>query len=156
MTFNASSGTRGARQPKASPMRNWVTRRVVKRIRRRGGKLGGASLLVLNTVGKKSGAQRANPVSWFPGDNGTWLIVASAAGGARNPAWFYNLAGNPDAVSIDVDRTTVPVTAEQLHGDERDRAWASITTAAPRFRQYETKTDRLIPIIRLTRRGEAA
>jgi deazaflavin-dependent oxidoreductase (nitroreductase family) len=153
MTFNASSGTRGARQPKASPIMNWMNRRIVGRIRRRGGKLGGVHLLVLNTVGKKSGAQRANPVSWFPWEDGTWLIVASAAGGARNPAWFYNLGGNPDTVSIDIDRSNVPVTAEQLHGDERDRAWSSITTASPRFAQYETKTDRLIPIIRLTRRA---
>ncbi len=154
MTFNASSGTRGARQPGASPIMNWANRRMVNRIRRRGGKLGGVSLLVLNTVGKKTGAERANPVSWFPGDDGSWLIVASAAGGARNPAWFYNIAANPDRVSIDVDRTNIPVSGIQLHGDERDRAWTSITTAAPRFAQYETKTDRLIPIIRLTRRDE--
>jgi deazaflavin-dependent oxidoreductase (nitroreductase family) len=154
MTFNAPNGTRGARQPKASPLMNWINNRAVKRIRRKGGKLMGTNLLVLNTVGKKTGAQRANPVSWFPGEGGTWLIVASAAGGARNPAWFYNLAGNPRTVSIDVDRSNVPVAADQLHGAERDRAWASIISAAPRFTQYETKTDRLIPIIRLTRRGE--
>jgi deazaflavin-dependent oxidoreductase (nitroreductase family) len=154
MTFNGSSGTRGARQPKANPIMNWANRRIVGRIRRRGGKLGGVSLLVLNTVGKKTGAERANPVSWFPGEDGSWLIVASAGGGARNPAWFYNIAANPGTVSIDVDRASIPVVGTQLHGDERDRAWTSITTAAPRFAQYETKTDRLIPIIRLTRREE--
>jgi deazaflavin-dependent oxidoreductase (nitroreductase family) len=152
MTFNAPNGTRGGRPPKANPIMNWVNSRIVGRIRRRGGKLGGANLLVLNTVGKKTGAQRANPVGWFPGDDGTWLIVASAGGSVRNPAWFYNLAGNPDRVSIDVEGSNVSVAAEQLHGEDRDRAWASITTAAPRFMQYETKTDRQIPIIRLTRR----
>jgi deazaflavin-dependent oxidoreductase (nitroreductase family) len=152
MTFNAPNGTRGARQPKASPIMNWVNNLTVRRIRRRGGTLGGVSLLVLNTVGKKTGAERANPVSWFPGEDGSWLIVASAAGGARNPAWFYNIAANPDNVSIDVDRANIAVVGTQLHDDERDRAWKSITTAAPRFAQYETKTDRLIPIIRLTRR----
>jgi len=152
MTFNAPNGSRGGRQPKANSIMNWMNTRTVNRIRRNGGSLMGMSLLVLNTVGKKTGAQRANPVAWFPGDDGSWLIVASAGGSARNPAWYYNIAGNPDAVSIDVDRSTVAVTAEQLHGAERDRAWASITTASPRFLQYETKTDRLIPIIRLTRR----
>jgi deazaflavin-dependent oxidoreductase (nitroreductase family) len=151
MTFNAPNGTRGARQPKASPLMNWVNNQAIKRIRRKGA-LMGRHLLVLNTVGKKTGAQRATPVGWFRGEDGTWLIVASAAGGARNPAWFYNIAGNPDKVSIDVDRSNIPVVPEQLHGVERDRAWASITSTSPRFTQYETKTDRLIPVIRLTRR----
>ena len=114
----------------------------------------GMRVLVLNTIGKKTGAQRANPVGWFHGENGTWLIVASAGGGARNPAWFYNIAANPDKVSIDIDRANVPVVGDQLHGADRDRAWASITTSSPRFLQYESKTDRLIPIIRLTRREE--
>jgi deazaflavin-dependent oxidoreductase (nitroreductase family) len=153
MTFNAPNGTRGARQRKAGVLMNWVNKRAVNRIRRKGTFMG-MTVLVLNTVGKRTGAQRANPVGWFPGDGGTWLIVASAGGSARNPAWFYNLAGNPDKVSIDVDRDNIPVRASQLHGAERDRAWVSITTAAPRFLQYENKTDRLIPIIRLTRRGE--
>jgi deazaflavin-dependent oxidoreductase (nitroreductase family) len=155
MTFNASSGTRGARQPKASPLMNWVNTRAVNRIRRRGSFMG-MTVLVLNTVGKKTGAQRATPVGWFPGDDGTWLIVASAGGGARNPAWFHNIAGNPDTVSIDLGRSNIPVFAEQLHGADRDRAWASITSASPRFLQYESKTDRLIPIIRLTRREGVA
>jgi deazaflavin-dependent oxidoreductase (nitroreductase family) len=155
VTFNAPNGSRGARQPKVSPLMNWVNKRAVNRIRRRGGRLMNTDLLVLNTVGTKSGAKRENPVAWFPGDEGTWLIVASAGGAARNPAWFYNLSGNPDAVSIDVDRSNVKVVADQLRGEERDRAWASITTAAPQFSRYETKTDRVIPIIRLTRRKES-
>lgn len=153
MTFNAPNGTRGARQPTAGPFMSWINTRAVNRIRRKGGFMG-MRVLVLNTVGKKTGAQRGNPVGWFPGDDGSWLIVASAGGGARNPAWFYNIAANPDRVSIDIDRTNVPVVGEQLHGEERDRAWASITTSSPRFLQYESKTDRLIPIIRLTRSEE--
>jgi deazaflavin-dependent oxidoreductase (nitroreductase family) len=152
MTFNSSNGTRGARQPKAGIVMNWVNKRAVNRIRRKGTFMG-MTVLVLNTVGKKTGAQRATPVGWFQGDDGTWLIVASAGGSARNPAWFFNIAGNPDKVSIDLDRGNIPVVASQLHGAERDRAWASITTASPRFLQYESKTDRLIPVIRLTRRG---
>src|SRR5665213_1799006 len=103
MTFNAPNGTRGGRQPKANAVMTWFNSRTMNRIRRRGGKLMGMNVLVLNTIGKKTGANRANPVSWFPGDDGSWLIVASAGGSARNPAWFYNLAGNPDTVSIDVE-----------------------------------------------------
>jgi deazaflavin-dependent oxidoreductase (nitroreductase family) len=151
MTFNAPNGTHGARQPTAGRLMNWVNNRAVNRIRSKGSFMG-MTVLVLNTVGKRTGAQRATPVGWFPGEDGTWLIVASAGGGARNPAWFYNLAGNPDKVSIDLGRENIPVVAEQLHDADRDRAWASITTASPRFLQYESKTDRLIPVIRLTRR----
>jgi deazaflavin-dependent oxidoreductase (nitroreductase family) len=133
-------------------MYTWFNNRTINRIRRRGGSFMGMRLLVLNTVGKKSGAARSNPVACFPGDDGSWLVVASASASVRNPAWFYNLAANPDRVSIDVNRENIPVVAEQLHGADRAKAWDAITTASPRFAQYEAKTDRLIPVIRLTRR----
>jgi deazaflavin-dependent oxidoreductase (nitroreductase family) len=144
-------GSRGARQPKASRAMSWVNGMAIRRIRK-GGKFMGMRLLVLNTTGKKSGVQRATPVGWFAGDDGSWLIVASAGGAIGNPAWFYNIAAHPDAVSIDVDRANIPVDAQRLDGEERERAWASITAASPRFTQYESKTDRVIPVIRLTRR----
>jgi hypothetical protein len=52
----------------------------------------------------------------------------------------------------EVDGRKIAVTAEQLHGTEREQAWQQITTAAPRFTQYQAKTDRELPIIRLTPR----
>jgi deazaflavin-dependent oxidoreductase (nitroreductase family) len=131
---------------------NWVNNRAIKRIRK-GGQFMGMRLLVLNTVGKKTGVARANPVGWFAGDDGSWLIVASAGGAARNPAWFYNIGAHPEALSIDIGGSNVPVTAAQLEGADRANAWKSITTASPRFSQYESKTDREIPVIRLTRRS---
>ena len=80
--------------------------------------------------------------------------MASAAGAARNPAWYHNIAAHPDRVKIGVDGRTVPVTAEQLHGAERDQAWQQITAAASRFGQYQHKTDReLLPVIRLVPRS---
>src|SRR5580700_7546415 len=109
----------------------------------------GFNALVLTTVGAKSGAKRTNPVGWFPGPDGSWLIVASAAGAARNPAWYYNIAAHPDQVQIEVEGRKVAVAAEQLHGAEREEAWQQITTAAPRFGGYERKTDRELPVIRL-------
>jgi deazaflavin-dependent oxidoreductase (nitroreductase family) len=124
-----------------------------RRLRRKGGTMMGFNALVLATIGAKSGAKRTNPVGWFPGQDGSWLIVASAAGAARNPAWYYNIAAHPDKVQIEVDGRTIPVTAEQLHGAERDKAWQQITTAAPRFAQYEQKTDRVMPVIRLVPRS---
>jgi deazaflavin-dependent oxidoreductase (nitroreductase family) len=122
-------------------------------IRRRGGTFIGMNALVLTTIGRKSGVERSTPVGWFPGEDGSWLIVASAAGAAKNPAWYHNIAAHPDKVRIELAGRTVAVTAEQLRGPEREQAWRQITAAAPRFAQYEQKTDRELPIIRLVRRS---
>lgn len=130
----------------------WVNDRTVNRIRRKGGKIMGMNALVLTTVGKKTGAERVIPVGWFPGGGDSWLVVASAAGAPRNPAWYYNIAANPDKVQVELAGRKVAVTPVQLHGSERDEAWRQIVAAAPRFGQYETKTDRVMPVVRLTPR----
>jgi deazaflavin-dependent oxidoreductase (nitroreductase family) len=154
MSFNTRNGTRGARQPKAGPLMTWFNNWNAKKIRRKGGKIMGFDALVLTTIGARSGAERTSPVGWFPtGDDDSWLIVASAAGAPKNPAWYYNLAAHPDKVTIEMGGRRIPVTAEQLHGAEREEAWQRITKTAPRFAQYETKTDRELPVIRLTRRS---
>jgi deazaflavin-dependent oxidoreductase (nitroreductase family) len=62
----------------------------------------GFDALVLTTIGRKSGRERQTPVGWFPGKDDGWLIVASAAGAARNPAWFHNLAAHPDKVWMEM------------------------------------------------------
>jgi deazaflavin-dependent oxidoreductase (nitroreductase family) len=74
------------------------------------------------------------------------------AGAARNPAWYYNIAEHPDKVQIETPGRRVAVIAEQLHGTERDEAWRQITAASPRFAKYQQKTDRELPIIRVTPR----
>ena len=154
MGFDTPAGTRGARQPRAGLMQRWVNQMAEGRIRRTGKMIGlDFNALVLTTVGARSGAQRTNPVGWFPGPEGSWLIVASAAGAARNPAWYHNFAAHPDQVKFELNGRTIPVAAEQLHGGERDQAWLQITAAAPRFAKYQRKTDRELPIIRLTSRA---
>jgi len=152
MSFDTTAGTRGARQPSGFVAR-WMNKVMANRLRRKGvGKFMGMDALVLTTVGRKSGLERSNPVGWFPGPDDSRLIVASAAGATGNPAWYYNLAAHPDQVQIEVDGRKVPVTAEQLHGAEREAAWQQIVTAAPRFAKYQQKTDRELPVIRLTPR----
>ena len=151
MSFDTQPGTRGARQPKGRVM-SWMNRLMARRVRRRGAKFLGFNAMALITVGRKSGLERTTPVGWFPGTDGSWLVVASAAGAPGNPDWYYNLAAHPDQVRIDVDGKTVEVRAEQLHGPERAQAWEQITTAAPRFAEYQVKTDRELPVIRLTPR----
>jgi deazaflavin-dependent oxidoreductase (nitroreductase family) len=152
VSFDTRNGTHGARQPGGKVML-WLNKLMTKRIRRSGRAMG-FNALVLTTVGRKSGSQRETPVGWFPGNDGSWLIVASAAGAARNPAWYYNLAAHPDRVQIETGGHTIAVTAEELHGAERDEAWRQITATAPRFAQYQQKTDRELPIIRLQPRSD--
>jgi deazaflavin-dependent oxidoreductase (nitroreductase family) len=79
-------------------MQRWFNNMAAGRIRR-AGKMMGFNALILTTTGAKSGAERTNPVGWFPGPDGSWLIVASAAGAARNPAWYHNIAAHPGQVT---------------------------------------------------------
>jgi deazaflavin-dependent oxidoreductase (nitroreductase family) len=151
MSFHTRNGTRGARQPGGKLML-WMNKLMMKRIRK-DGRVMGFNALVLTTVGRKSGTARQTPVGWFAGSDGSFLIVASASGAARNPAWYYNLAAHPDKVEIEVDGREIAVIAEELHGTERDQAWRQITAATPRFAQYQRKTDRELPVIRLTPRS---
>jgi deazaflavin-dependent oxidoreductase (nitroreductase family) len=151
-TFDARPGTRGARQPSGRILlriNGFVARRV-----RKGSKTPGFDfdILLLTTTGRKSGLERTTPLGWTSDGDGGWLIAASANGAASLPAWYQNLAAAPDRASIEVNGATVPVSAEQLHGAEREAAWQTLTAAIPRFAGYPEKTDREIPVIRLTRR----
>jgi len=153
MAFDTPNGTRGARQPRRNRLGRWANRWMVDRIRRTGS-LGRAKTLVLVTIGSKTGVERMTPVGWFPGGGDTKLIVASASGAPRNPAWYYNLAAHRDTVRIEFAGQRIDVTAEQLHGAERDEAWRQITTQSPAYAKVQTATDRVIPVIRLTPRTD--
>ncbi|HEY0119292.1 MAG TPA: nitroreductase/quinone reductase family protein [Cellulomonas sp.] len=152
MSFTTPSGSRGARQPRG-PVLRFVNKLAVGRVRRKGGTTMGMNVLVLRTVGRTSGEPRETPVAWFPGPDGSWVVVASAAGAPSHPSWYRNLAAHPDQVSIEVDGRTVDVTAEELHGAERDEAWAQVVAALPRFAGYQEHTDRVLPVIRLVPRA---
>ena len=148
MSFDTPAGTRGGRQPRAGLVLRLINKNAAGRFRRTG-KMLGFSGLILRTVGARSGAERSSPVGWWPGPGGSWLIVAAANGAARNPAWYHNIAAHPDQVQIEMGGSRIRVTAEQLHGAERAEAWRQIAAAAPRFAQYQRKTDRELPVIRL-------
>jgi deazaflavin-dependent oxidoreductase (nitroreductase family) len=152
-TFDARPGTRGARQP-SSRILLWINGFVARRARK-GGKTPGFDfdILLLTTTGRKSGLERTTPLGWVADGNGGWLIAASANGAAGNPAWYHNLAAAPDKARIEVNGATIQVSAEQLHGTEREAAWQTLATAIPRFGRYPEKTDREIPVIRLSSRA---
>jgi deazaflavin-dependent oxidoreductase (nitroreductase family) len=152
-TFDARPGTRGTRQPRGRlvlRINGFVARRL-----RKGSKTPGLDfdMLLLTTTGRKSGLERTSPLGWVPDGNGGWLIAASASGAAGIPAWYHNLAAAPDKARIEINGATIPVSAEQLHGTEREAAWQTLTAGIPRFGRYAEKTDREIPVMRLTARS---
>ena len=153
MSFQKTpAGTRGSRAMSGSnPVARFATKAMTKWHRRSGDKFQGMDLLYLTTVGAKSGQQRQSTVSRFPDGADSWLIVASAGGSAQHPAWYHNIAAHPDQVWAEFGGQRFRVTPVQLAGEERERAWQRITAAQPRYAGYVGKTDREIPVIRLTR-----
>jgi len=142
-------GTRGVRPPPRLLAR-LLTPMMMRIHRRSGDTFSGMDLLYLTTVGARSGTRRTTPVARFDDGDGSWLVVASAGGSANHPAWYHNIAAHPDQVWADVSGATHRVEVEQLQGDSRDRAWTLITGKAPRFTGYAAKTDRHLPVLRLT------
>ncbi len=112
----------------------------------------GAQLLVLTTYGSRSQRDHDVPLRYFadPTHPGAWLVVASFGGTARHPAWYVNMARNPDRIRVALDGRGVPVRADSLSGAERTETWNFIVAQAPGYAAYQAKTDREIPIIRLT------
>ena len=116
-----------------------------------GGPLRGAPMLLLHSIGAKSGEERLHPLM-YQGLGGDFAIFASYAGGPKNPAWFHNLVANADA-SIEVGASTVPVTARVALAGERETIWTVQKERYPQFAEYEAKTDREIAVVILDRRG---
>lgn len=113
-----------------------------------GGNFAGAPLLLLHTVGARSGAPRINPMMYLP-DRGRYLVFASKAGSNRNPDWYHNLLAHPDT-HIEVGDEVLSVHASALQGEERDAAFAEQARRYPGFARYQSKTERIIPVVALT------
>jgi deazaflavin-dependent oxidoreductase (nitroreductase family) len=113
-----------------------------------GGHFEGKNLLLLHTTGRRSGTQRVNPLVYTT--DGTSLLVAGSYGGAeKEPTWVVNVEATPE-VTIEVGGRTLTARAAILReGPERDRLYARLTEHWPDFLQYETKTTRRFPVIRL-------
>lgn len=152
MSFDTRAGTRGLPM-EGSRLNEWMDRQMARRSVRKVFALFGFDVAILSTTGHRSGTERRSQVCWFPGSDGSWLIVAAAGGTRVNPAWYYNIAAHPDEVRIEIDDRSIEVTAEQLHGAERAKAWQQITAAAHRFSGFQDQTDREFPILRLTPRS---
>ena len=142
-------GTRGARTPPRLVMK--ILLPIMERLHRRSGdRFNGSDLLYLHTVGARSGQPRTSPVARMDDGKGGVLVVASFGGAQQHPGWYHNIVAHPDQVSVEYGGRTQRVTVRQLAGDERAEAWTRITEQVPRFAGYETKTDRELPVLRLT------
>jgi deazaflavin-dependent oxidoreductase (nitroreductase family) len=124
--------------------------KVIAEFRANGGKVGGpfegAPMILVHHKGRRSGAERVNPLVYQPVDD-RWAIFASYAGAPEDPAWYLNLVANPET-TIEVGTETHQVKARTAEGEERDRIWEAQKKASPGFAEYEVKAgDREIPVV---------
>jgi deazaflavin-dependent oxidoreductase (nitroreductase family) len=110
----------------------------------------GTTILLLTTIGRKSGVERTTPLIHRT-DGDRYVIIASKGGAADHPAWFKNLSENPERIEIQVKGERFPVTASVAEGPERDRLWKLLTEVWPDYDEYQAKTDRQIPVVVLER-----
>ncbi|HWX97336.1 MAG TPA: nitroreductase family deazaflavin-dependent oxidoreductase [Solirubrobacteraceae bacterium] len=138
----------------AQPDDDLFGQRHVEVYRETGGKRGydwrGTTILLLTTKGRSSGESRTTPLIHRT-DGDRWVVVASKGGAPANPAWFENLLANPDA-TIQVRDEEIPVRASSASGEERRRLWTMMTEVWPAYDEYQTRTDREIPVVILARR----
>ena len=128
---------------------------IIDEFRGNGGRVGGpfegAPLLLLHTVGSKSGKERVNPVM-YQAVGGDYAVFASKGGAPEHPDWYRNILARPDA-TVEVGTALVPVTARVAEGQERELIWQRQKADYPGFADYEEKTDREIPVVILTPRS---
>ena len=117
-----------------------------------GGSLVGMPVLLLTTVGRRSGARRTTPMPFYA-NGGRFIIVGSNNGGPRDPAWWLNLQADPDA-EIQLRGARHRVVARLAEGEERARLWPLLTAFNPRYVHYAQKTERLIPVVILETRAD--
>ena len=126
---------------------------VIDEFRANGGRVGGMfegrPLLLVHNVGARTGTLRITPLIYQEVPDG-YAIFASKGGADNNPDWYHNLVANP-RTQVEVGTGTVRVRARVAQGEERDRIWTRQKSDHPQFADYESKTQRVIPVIVLER-----
>ncbi|SPL97609.1 AclJ [[Actinomadura] parvosata subsp. kistnae] len=124
---------------------------VIEEFRANGGKVGGmfegAPLVLLTTVGARTGRRRTNPAVYLR-DGERILVFASNAGAATHPAWYHNVLAEP-RVTVELGTATFAARAVPLDGEERDRLYARQAALDPAFAAYQEQTERVIPVVAL-------
>ena len=129
---------------------------MIAEFRANGGKVGGqfanTPLILLNTIGAKSGQPRTNPLAYVR-DSERIVVIASKGGAPSNPDWYYNVLAHP-LVTVELGNEKFQARATAVtEGPERDRLYAKMVERNPGFADYERNTTRKIPAIALERIG---
>ena len=109
------------------------------------GRLVGMEVLILNTRGRRSGQERSTCLTTFR-EGGAFVVIGSFLGEPRDPGWVHNLRAQPEA-TIQTGREIRRVRAHEAEGAERERLWARLVEIQPEYRDYEGRTDRVIPVV---------
>ena len=127
--------------------------KIIEEFRANAGRLGGdwegRDLLILTTTGRKSGRPHTVPMV-FTRDGERLLVYASKAGAPTHPDWYLNLVADSHVV-VEAGPDRYDAIATALEGEERDREFAAQAARVPVFADYAKKTDRVIPVVALTR-----
>lgn len=110
-----------------------------------GGRFRGGPVLLLTTVGRKTGKRRTTPVLYIV-DQNRWVLCASNGGRPKDPSWWFNLKKNPQA-EIQVGKEMRKVSARQATADEKGKFWPLLAKMYPGYDNYQKKTDRQIPVV---------
>lgn len=151
-------GTRGSRFPRFPGfMARFFSGMQRRSFRRSGGgrTQGGLQTLLLETTGARSEQPRSAMLGFLDDGPDAWLVIASLAGSARNPAWLYNLAKDPNATVELPGGRRVAVAATSVTGADLAAAWQRVEREAPEYVKYLSVTDREMPIVRLVATGPA-
>jgi deazaflavin-dependent oxidoreductase (nitroreductase family) len=117
-----------------------------------GSNLSGVQILLLESVGRRTGKKRTTPLAYIR-DGGNYVVTASNGGEPHHPGWYYNLHNQPQTV-IQVMDQRIPVEAAQANPEERRRLWAELVRTIPRFDNYQRKTSREIAMFILYPNGQ--
>lgn len=117
---------------------------------RLGARLGGIDIVLVDTIGKKTGLVRTVPIACYP-YNDSVVVVGSNNGQDKDPLWWLNLKAHPE-VRVYFGRECFTAIARELHGTEREKIWPAIVRINPRQKHYAAITSRILPVVHLKRK----
>jgi len=125
--------------------------KIIDEFRANGGEVTGRgrTVLILHTIGAKSGKEHVNPVA-HTRDGDRYVIIASKGGAPNNPDWYYNIVANP-LITVEAGTEKFQAKATIAEEPERTRLYDQMSAVMPGFAEYQKKTTRVIPVVVLTR-----
>ena len=143
------SPPRNLNSPFAGFFIKWMSRGNTLVYKLSGGRIGGtfakAPVALLTTIGRKTGERRVSPLL-FLRDGDRIGVAASRSGSDKNPMWYLNLKANPK-VQVQIKKEVLDLTARDANDEERARYWPRLVEMYPTYEDYQSWTDRVIPLV---------